>query len=106
MAWSAASYRRTLTGRLKQVPTVGMDVEASVPTEFKEAYANDESRRRLLCEEEDAGSDPGAPITSHGPPKPLTSAPAVPLGVPLQERHGASRGGMRAGRLNTQWHER
>ena len=52
---------RTIALLLKQVPTLGMDVEASGPSEFEVAYANDKSRPHLLWEHEVVGSSPAAP---------------------------------------------
>jgi hypothetical protein len=51
----------SLAGPLKQVSAIGTDGEASAPSEFKKAYANDESRRRLLWEQEVPSSSLGAP---------------------------------------------
>jgi hypothetical protein len=42
---------------------LGTDGEASGPSEFKVAYANDESRRCLLWEQEVPSSSLGAPTS-------------------------------------------
>jgi hypothetical protein len=54
---------RTLAGPSKQMPAGGADGEASGPSEFKKAYASDESRRRLLWEQEVPSSSLGAPTS-------------------------------------------
>ena len=54
---------RSLTGPSKQVLATSTDGEASGPSEFKVAYANDESRRRLLWEQEVPSSSLGAPTS-------------------------------------------
>ena len=54
---------RTLAQRSKQVPALGTHGEASGPSEFKKAYASDESRRRLLWEREVPSSSLGAPTS-------------------------------------------
>ena len=51
----------TIAGRLKQMPAAGTDGEASAASKFKMAYVRDESRRRLLWEQEVPSSSLGAP---------------------------------------------
>ena len=54
---------RTVALPLKQVPAGDTAGEASAPREFKMAYVSDESRRRLLWEQEAPSSSLGAPTT-------------------------------------------